>query len=150
MAAAIAFPVRLPDAFGHGAIEGRGSMRMFSLTLAVSSLAMALPAAAEEPGSGLYAADCADPAAGYRIAIMADGSAEVQQGATTLAELLTRYSYFGDATPADFLIAVLFDPEASPFAQGADGAPRIEIWKGEAAFYALVNGDPDRRLMSCE
>ncbi|MBL4556516.1 MAG: hypothetical protein JKP98_02910 [Rhodobacteraceae bacterium] len=85
-------------------------MRMFSLTLAVSSLAMALPAAAEEPGSGLYAADCADPAAGYRIAIMADGSAEVQQGATTLAELLTRYSYFGDATPADFLIAVLFDP----------------------------------------
>ncbi len=37
-------------------------------------MAAAMPAAAAEPGSGIYAEDCAKPEAGYAIAIGADGS----------------------------------------------------------------------------
>jgi hypothetical protein len=106
-------------------------------------------ATASEPGSGVYALDCASSDETHRISIRGDGSAEVQLGETTFMELLTSYSYFGDRTPSDFLVAVLFDPEASPIVAGPDGAPRIELWSSEGAYYALINGDTTKRLSYC-
>lgn len=114
--------------------------------------ALVLPASlatASEPGSGVYALDCASSDETYRISIRGDGSAEVQLGETTFMELLTSYSYFGNRTANNFLVAVLFDPEASPIAAGPDGSPRIELWSGESAYYALINGDTKRRLDYC-
>ncbi|EGV19930.1 hypothetical protein ThimaDRAFT_0606 [Thiocapsa marina 5811] len=114
--------------------------------------ALVLPASlvtASEPGSGVYALDCASSDETYRISIRGDGSAEVQLGETTFMELLTSYSSFGNRTPNNFLVAVLFDPEASPIAAGPDGSPRIELWSGESAYFALINGDTKRRLDYC-
>lgn len=106
-------------------------------------------ATASEPGSGVYATDCANTATVYRVNIRSDGEGEVQFGETTFLELLTSYSYYGVRTPSDFHVAVMFNREGSPLAPGEDGDPRIEIWKGEVAFYALLNGERDRRLTYC-
>ncbi len=111
-------------------------------------LAAAMPAAAAEPGSGIYAEDCAKPEAGYAIAIGADGSAAVDHGGERWEDVLTSYSFFGQSTPADFHIAILFDTTGPlPSKDGMFGW--IEIWKGEAAFYALPNGDKKKRLLFC-
>lgn len=117
--------------------------------LAAALVVAASLATASEPGSGVYALDCASSDETYRISIRGDGSAEVQRGETTFMELLTSYSYFGNRTPNNFLVAVLFDPEASPIAAGPDGSPRIELWSGESAYYALINGDTKQRLDYC-
>lgn len=111
--------------------------------------ALPLMSHAVATGSGVYASDCNSPQDGYRIAINDNGEGAVQFGETTFMELLTAYSYYGDETPRDFHIAVMFNPDGSPFAPGADGDPRIEIWKGEAGYYALLNGDSKERLQFC-
>ena len=111
-------------------------------------LAMRL-AAAGEPGSGLYAEDCRTPDTGFAVEIAADGTAEVTAGGEVYADLLTSYSFFGVRTPADFHIAVLFGRERSPVPM-KDGAPGwLEIWKGEAAYYLLVNGETAPRYSFC-
>jgi len=111
--------------------------------------ALPLISHAAATGSGVYASDCDKPQEGYRIAIQENGDGAVQFGENTFMELLTAYSYYGDQTPQDFHIAVMFDREGSPFPPGADGDPRIEIWKGEAGYYALLNGDRKQRLIFC-
>ncbi|MFO1104998.1 MAG: hypothetical protein U1E34_02770 [Amaricoccus sp.] len=122
-------------------------MRFAALFLSLASLASAGHAA--EPGSGVYAADCADLAAAFTIDIGADGSAQVTKGGATYSGLLTSYSFFGDQTPEDFRIAILFGDKASPVPQ-VEGRPGwIEIWNGESDFYALVNGAPDPQLGFC-
>ena len=128
-------------------------IRMSSMTrtgVLVAGLA-ALPtmSQATATGSGVYASDCDSPEDGYRIAIKDNGEGEVQFGETTFLELLTAYSYYGDQTPQDFHIALMFDPDGSPFPPGADGDARIEIWKGESGYYALLNGDKQQRLVFC-
>ena len=107
------------------------------------------PAAAGEPGSGLYAADCRTPDTGFAVEIAADGTAEVTARGEVYRDLLTSYSFFGVRTPADFHIAVLFGRERSPVPM-KDGAPGwLEIWKGEAAYYLLVNGEKEPRYSFC-
>lgn len=122
-------------------------------TAALAEDGGAAPTAAGEPGSGRYAADCAASEGGYQITIAkgAEGFmvANVVSGSNTYDDLLTSYSFMGDATPAEFEIAVMFDTDNSPVPIPQDDGPRIELWKGEAGYYALVNGDKDQRLMSC-
>ena len=106
-------------------------------------------ATAGEPGSGLYAEDCRTPDSGFAVEIAADGTAEVTAGGEVYRDLLTSYSFFGVRTPADFHIAVLFGRERSPVPM-KDGAPGwLEIWKGEAAYYLLVNGETAPRYHFC-
>lgn len=106
-------------------------------------------ATAGEPGSGLYAEDCRTPDSGFAIEIAAGGTAEVTAGGEVYRDLLTSYSFFGVRTPADFHIAVLFGRERSPVPM-KDGAPGwLEIWKGEAAYYLLVNGEKEPRYSFC-
>ena len=80
------------------------------------------PAAAGEPGSGLYAKDCTAPDAGFAVEIAADGTAEVTAGGEAYRDLLTSYSFFGVRTPPDFQIAVLFDRKRAPVPR-KDGGP---------------------------
>lgn len=106
-------------------------------------------AAAGEPGSGLYAQDCGAADAGFAVEIAADGTAEVTVEDQVYRDLLTSYSFFGVRTPADFHIAVLFGRARAPVPM-KDGAPGwLEIWKGEAAYYLLVNGEKQPRYYFC-
>jgi len=113
-------------------------------------LGMATGATAGEPGSGVYGKTCGAGSDVYRVNVRSDGQGEVQIGETTFLELLTSYSYYGDRTPADFHVAILFDRDASPITAGADGDPRLEIWELGATYYALINGNPARKLQFCE
>ncbi|QIG53751.1 hypothetical protein G6N82_05925 [Altererythrobacter sp. BO-6] len=107
--------------------------------------------AAMEAGSGVYGLDCEAETGRYEIILnkSEDGfvSAQVTDDSGRFEDLLTSYSYMGDATPADFLIAIMFDPTNAPVPDAED--PRIEIWKGENAYYGLVNGNRDERLDYC-
>lgn len=102
-------------------------------------------------GSGIFGLDCEAATGRYEI-ILSEGddgfvSAQVTGDSGRFEDLLTSYSYMGDATPTDFLIAIMFDPTNAPVPDSDD--PRIEIWKGENAYYALVNGNEDERLDYC-
>jgi hypothetical protein len=120
------------------------------ITTAAAAFALASisPALAAEPGSGLYASDCSDAASGFSIAINSDGTATVQNKGETYDNVLTSYSFFGDNTPSDFLIAIMFDQGASPV-PALDGDSWIEIWEGDPDTYALVNGQKNERLDLC-
>ena len=128
-------------------------MRRFSsLVFLVACLALgALEAAsASEPGSGRYAEDCTAKDSGFLVSIEPDGMAKVVAGGAVHDDLLTSYSFFGVRTPADFHIAVLFEAGRAPV-EGKDGEPGwLEIWKGEAAYYLLVNGEAAPRYHFCE
>lgn len=107
--------------------------------------------AANEAGSGVFGFDCEAATGRYEIILSKDVdgfvSAQVTDDSGSFEDLLTSYSYMGDATPANFLIAVMFDPTNAPVPDADD--PRIEIWKGENAYYALVNGNEEDRLDYC-
>lgn len=134
---------------------------MMTTRLSVAFLACVAASApvafASEPGSGVYARSCAavEPTARGEVIIdiSADGSAEVTTGGAIYPDLLTSYSFFGDATPAEFLIAVMFGPDASPLpappAPDETGPGWIEIWNGTENFFALENGQPEARLEFC-
>ena len=102
-------------------------------------------------GSGVYGFDCEAATGRYEIILSKgdDGfvSGQVTTDSGRFEDLLTSYSYMGDATPADFLIAIMFDRTNAPIPDSDD--PRIEIWKGENASYALVNGNEGERLDYC-
>jgi hypothetical protein len=127
------------------------SRRLAAIALCV----LTAGAFASEPGSGVYAFDCADGEGTYRINIRSDGAGEVEQGEIVYMDLLTSYSYYGARTPEDFLVAVLFEPEGSPVPTAADAGARIEIWRddcvtdGEVTYYALINGVAAERLSYC-
>jgi hypothetical protein len=113
------------------------------------ALTSSVPALAAEPGSGIYASDCSDAASGFAVSINSDGTATVENKGKTYDNVLTSYSFFGDATPSDFLIAVMFDQGASPI-PALKRDSWIEIWKGDPDTYALVNGQKTERLDLCQ
>jgi hypothetical protein len=127
------------------------SRRLAAIALCV----LTAGAFASEPGSGVYAFDCADGEGPYRINIRSDGAAEVELGEIVYMDLSTSYSYYGVRTPEDLLVAVLFEPEGSPLPTAADAGARIEIWRddcvtdGEVTYYALINGVAAERLSYC-
>ena len=110
------------------------------------------PAGNAEPGSGTYAADCKATDQGYAIALTKDSSnmvvAEVKHAGKTFSNLLTSYSFMGNATPQDFLVAVLFDEGKAPDGVNTKEG-RIEIWKDKTSYHALVDGDKAKKLSLC-
>ncbi|MCF6321919.1 MAG: hypothetical protein L3J32_09155 [Rhizobiaceae bacterium] len=90
---------------------------MINKRIAVFVLAtmIAGPSLAGERGSGFYAADCKNPGGGYAITINKDGTAQVDSDPNSYKNVLTSYSFFGNDTPSDFVIAILFDEKNSPF-----------------------------------
>jgi len=124
---------------------------MWSRIVVCAAILIAAPLTAlgGEPGSGVYAADCANPEQGFSVDISSNGTATVMHDGVTYADQLTSYSFFGKATPTDFHIAVLFDRNRTPLPQASGDPSWLEIWKGEAAFYALPNGDKGKRLYFC-
>lgn len=119
--------------------------------VATAAGASEMTMAGNEAGSGIYGFDCEAATGRYEIILRKgeDGfvSAQVTDDSGRFEELLTSYSYMGDTTPADFLIAIMFDPKNAPVPDADD--PRIEIWKGESAYYALVNGNENEKLVYC-
>lgn len=114
--------------------------------------AAATPPAAVEPGSGTYAANCETNDQSYAIELTKDAAnmvvGKVTQADKTFSNLLTSYSYMGQDTPSNFLVAIMFDEGNAP-AGVTSPEGRIEIWKGEAAYYALVDGEKSKRLDFC-
>jgi uncharacterized protein len=124
-------------------------MRLRAAVYAAILMLIPLVLVAGEPGSGVYAADCNGTKGRFTVEIEPGGTATVEYGGETYADQLTSYSFFGKATPADFHIAVLFDRNRTPLPNKTDTRSWLEIWKGEAAFYALPNGDKEKRLLFC-
>lgn len=124
-------------------------MRLCAAVYATALILVPLLSMAGEPGSGIYAADCTNMKERFTVEIGPGGTATVEYEGETYADQLTSYSFFGKTTPADFHIAVLFDRDRTPLPQEADGPSWLEIWRGEAAFYALPNGDKEKRLYFC-
>jgi len=107
------------------------------------------PAVSGDPGSGLYAADCTKPTDNVTVDIPRNGTARIIWKGRTYPDQLTSYSFFGDSTPVDFHVAILFDSNL-PLPDSKSGQlARLEIWKGEAVFYALLNGEKDKQLHFC-
>lgn len=107
------------------------------------------PAFATEQGTGYYAANCDNPDPGYDISVYGDGTADVMRGNSAYRDVMTSYSFFGDATPSDFLLAVLFDRENNPLPDYKGESGWVEIWKGENSYYALENGRAGKQLFYC-
>lgn len=125
---------------------------MRSRALLLCLVALSGAARADEPGSGVYAEDCAALDRSFTIDIAADGSATVGTQGVTYSHLRTSQSAFDketSETSPDFRIAILFGDKASPVPP-VEGRPGwIEIWNGESDFYALVNGAADPQLSFC-
>lgn len=124
-------------------------MRLCAAVYAAVLMFMPLVSVAGEPGGGIYAADCNGTNGRFSVEIAPGGTATVEYDGETYADQQTSYSFFGKATPADFHIAVLFSRDRTPLPQETDSPSWLEIWKGEAAFYALPNGDKEKRLYFC-
>jgi hypothetical protein len=107
------------------------------------------PAFAAEQGTGYYAADCQYPDPGYDITIYNDGTADVMRGNKAYRDVMTSYSFFGDTTPSDFLLAILFDPSDNPLPDYKGSSGWIEIWEGENSYIALENGRASKQLNYC-
>ena len=119
-------------------------------SILIAALILGTFAQASEPGSGSYAKDCANPKGGYSLFINKDGSATVETDKALYKNVLTSYSYFGNNTPNNFLIAIMFDAKNSPLPgyKGDDG--RLEIWKDGKSYYLLENGQKDKKLQLCK
>jgi len=118
-------------------------------TLLIAGL-LATPAFAEEQGTGIYADSCGYPDRTYDISIYDDGLAEVIVNNNALfSNVDTSYSFFGDSTPSDFLVAIMFNPGDSPLPDYKGQTGWIEIWYGENSLYALENGRGSKELSFC-
>jgi len=125
---------------------------MLKLNVAVFAAAalLATPVFADEPGSGYYAKDCGNPGGGWNIIINKDGTATVEGDPDSYDKVLTSYSFFGNDTPKDFVVAIMFDENNSPLPAYKGQSGWIEIWdRGEGSFYALENGRASKELKRC-
>jgi hypothetical protein len=104
---------------------------------------------ASEPGSGYYAKNCAHPGGGYNIVISKDGTAMVESDPDVYENVLTSYSFFGNDTPSDFLVAIMFDAKNTPLPPYKGQTGWIEIWKRGNGYYALENGRASKELKLC-
>jgi hypothetical protein len=106
-------------------------------------------ALAAEPGSGYYARDCVHPGGGYNITINKDGTAMVETDPDVYENVMTSYSFFGNDTPSDFLVAIMFDEKNSPIPSYKGQSGWIEIWKTDKGYSALENGRASKELKHC-
>ncbi len=120
------------------------------VAVAVAMLSVvAGPALAEEPGSGLYAENCSKPFSGYDITINSDGMATVQNKGEVYENVLTSYSFFGDDTPSDFIVAIMFDENSSPLPPYKGDTGWLEIWESDPDPYLLENGRASKEMGFC-
>lgn len=124
-------------------------MKFNALKLTLLAAVTATPLLATEPGSGVYAEDCMQKAAGYVVTINSDGTANVIANGVAYENAITSYSFFGDDTPSDFLVAIMFEKDASPVPSHEGDAGWIEIWKDGEATYALINGHKSDEFDTC-
>ena len=105
---------------------------------------------AAEEGSGYYAENCKHPGGGYNIIINKNGTAMVESDPEVYENVMTSYSFFGNDTPSDFVVAIMFDAKNSPLPgyKGNDG--RLEIWKDGKSYYLLENGRKAKKLQLCK
>jgi len=125
-------------------------MKLVKYTGLLVAAFLGAPAFAEEQGTGFYADSCGYPERVYDISIYDDGLAEVIVNNNALySNVDTSYSFFGDTTPSDFLVAVMFNPGDSPLPDYKGSTGWIEIWYGENNLYALENGRASKELSFC-
>jgi hypothetical protein len=105
---------------------------------------------AAEPGSGYYAKECKRPGGGYNILIYKDGTAMVESAPEVYEKVMTSYSFFGNDTPSDFVVAILFDAKHTPLPSYKGKTGWIEIWKGyKGNYYLLENGRASKEFKQC-
>lgn len=119
------------------------------ISVFVLATMIAGPSLAGERGSGFYAADCGSPGGGYAIIINKDGTAQIDSDPDSYKNVLTSYSFFGNATPSDFVIAILFDEKNSPLPPYKGQPGWLEIWDNGKSLYALENGRASKELIFC-
>jgi hypothetical protein len=124
---------------------------MFNKLFAIFALAtlLASPSWADEPGSGYFAKDCAHPGGGWDITIDKNGTATVAGDPDVYENVMTSYSFFGDSTPSDFVVAIMFDKKNTPLPPYKGQTGWIEIWKDSKGYYALENGRASKQLKQC-
>jgi hypothetical protein len=120
-----------------------------TLLALLASTILTSTAMADEPGSGYYAKDCTHPGGGYNIVIDKNGTAMVESDPDVYEHLLTSYSFFGNTTPSDFQVAILFDAKNSPLPQYKGQTGWLEIWKTDNSFLLLENGRASKELKLC-
>ena len=118
-------------------------------SLLIAALMLATFAQASEPGSGSYAKNCAHAKAGYNFFINKDGSVAVETSKALYKDAITSYSFFGNDTPSDFLVAIMFNEKHSPLPAYKGKTGWIEIWKKDGGYYALENGRASKELKFC-
>lgn len=123
------------------------------LKLGVVTALLSTFALANEPGSGYYAKECRHPGGGYNIIINNNGTATVETDPDVYENVLTSYSFFGNETPSDFLVAIMFGAKKSPVPT-YKGDSWIEIWKTsdpkKNGYLALINGRASKELTKCK
>ncbi len=115
----------------------------------LASTILTSTAMSDELGSGYYAKDCAHPGGGYNIVIYKDGTAMIESDPDVYEHLETSYSFFGNSTPSDFLVAILFDAKNSPLPPYKGQTGWLEIWKENSSFLLLENGRASKELKLC-
>ena len=123
--------------------------KKISTTLLLTTAIFTTFTLAAEPGSGYYAKSCAHPGGGYNIIIHKNGTATVEGDPDSYNNVMTSYSFFGNTTPSDFLVAIMFDPKNSPLPAYKGQSGWIEIWKKDGSYYALENGRASKELQIC-
>ena len=119
-------------------------------SLLIAALLLGTFAQASEPGSGYYAKNCAHTKGGYNLFINKDGSATVETDKALYKDAITSYSFFGNDTPSDFLVAIMFNEKHSPLPAYKGNTGWIEIWKKGGGYYALENGRASKELKFCK
>jgi hypothetical protein len=120
-----------------------------TLLALLASTILTSTAMSNELGSGYYAQDCAHPGGGYNIVIYKDGTAMIESDPDVYEHLETSYSFFGNSTPSDFLVAILFDAKNSPLPPYKGRTGWLEIWKADNSFLLLENGRASKELKLC-
>jgi hypothetical protein len=104
---------------------------------------------AAEEGSGYYAKNCKHPGGGYNIIINKNGTAMVESDPEVYENVMTSYSFFGNDTPSDFVVAIMFNAKHTPLPPYKGQTGWIEIWKSSKGYYALENGRASKELKQC-
>ncbi|MCK5697696.1 MAG: hypothetical protein KAI02_06010 [Gammaproteobacteria bacterium] len=122
--------------------------------LFVFAVLLSGPVLASEKGTGVYANRCDSTGDKYTITINRNGTANVKTPRhKTYNNVMTSYSFFGDTTPSDLIVAILFDSNNSPLPSYKGKTGWIEIWEADASsekFLMLENGRASKEFKQCQ
>ena len=120
--------------------------------LFVFAVLLSGPVLASEKGTGVYANRCDSTGDKYTITINRNGTAKVTTPHNkTYNNVITSYSFFGDTTPSDLVVAILFDRHNSPLPSYKGKTGWIEIWDaGPGELLMLENGRASKEFKKCK